>query len=266
MLTSLSTVEGRPLVHGHRGARAVLPENSLPAFEYAISIGVDVLELDLAVTRDDVLVVSHDPTLNPQFCRGPAGSRIIRELTFAQLRQWDCGAVANPDFPRQKAVPGTKVPSLDEVLALAPKGQFEFNIETKIFRDRPQYTPAPQRFAQLLVDAIRKHNLSSRVMIQSFDFRTLHAAKALAPEIRRSALYSGPPRDLIALTREAEANILSPEFRLVTEEMVRAAHQAGFTVVPWTANTPGDWKRLLDAGVDAIISDDPAALIAFLKK
>jgi len=266
MLSSLSPVEGRPLVHGHRGARAVLPENSLPAFEYAISIGVDVLELDLAVTKDDVLVVSHDPKLNPKFCRGPGGSRVIRELTFAQLRQWECGAVANPDFPRQKAVPGTRIPFLEEVLALAPKGKFEFNIETKIFRDQPQYTPSPERFAQLLVDAIRKHGLSARVIIQSFDFRTLRAAKAIAPEIRRSALYSGPPRDLIALTREAEASILSPEFHLVTVDIVKAAHQAGFSVVPWTANTPEDWKRLVDAGVDAIISDDPAALISFLNR
>src|SRR5437773_11688275 len=85
-------------VHGHRGARAMRPENTLPAFEYAIAAGVDVLELDLAVTKDNVLVVSHDPRMNPAFCTGPAGTRVIREMTLAELQRWDCGAKANAAF------------------------------------------------------------------------------------------------------------------------------------------------------------------------
>ena len=89
-------------VHGHRGARAMMPENSLPAFEYAIGLGVDVLELDVAVTKDDVLVVSHDPEMNSSYCVGPEGSpRLIREMTYAQVQLWDCGAKTNPEFPKQ---------------------------------------------------------------------------------------------------------------------------------------------------------------------
>lgn len=253
-------------VHGHRGARAVLPENTLPAFEYAIREGVDVLELDLAVTRDNVLVVSHDPRMNPAFCTGPAGARtVIREMTLTELRQWDCGARANPGFPKQRAVPGTRVPTLDEVLALAPRGRFEYNIETKIFRKEPELTPDPETFSRLLVESIRKHNLAARCMIQSFDERTLIAAAKLAPEIRRSALYSGRPVDLIAFARGAQASILSPHFSLVTPEVVRKAHGAGLSVVPWTANSPAEWDKLIDAKVDAIISDDPAALLAHLR-
>jgi len=267
MLASAQAVPAGILVHGHRGARAVRPENTLPAFQYAIEIGVDVLELDLAVTKDNVLVASHDPTMNPKFCHGPAGApTVIREMTLEQLRRWDCGAIRNPDYPKQQTIPGTRVPTLDEVLALAPRGGFEFNIETKIFRDEPHLAPAPEEFARLLVETIRRHKLTERVMIQSFDFRTLHAAARLAPEIRRSALYSGPPIDLVALTREAGAAILSPHFRLVTEGGVKEAHKAGLLVVPWTANEPADWERLVKAGVDAIITDDPAELISFLKK
>jgi glycerophosphoryl diester phosphodiesterase len=261
-------MSARIQVHGHRGARAVLPENTLPAFEYAIAQGVDVLELDVAVTKDDVLVVSHDPEMNPAFCAGPAGARtrVIREMTFAELRQWDCGAKANPAYPRQKAIPGTRVPSLDEVYALAPRGSFEFNVETKIFPHRPSVTPGPERFAELMLAAIRKHRLERRVIVQSFDFRTLRALGRMAPEIRLSALIQFAPQEFVASAREAGATILSPNVKLVTPEKVKAAHAAGLQVVPWTANTEAEWKLLVDAGSDAIISDDPAGLIAYLKK
>jgi glycerophosphoryl diester phosphodiesterase len=252
-------------VHGHRGARAVLPENTIPAFEYAIKTGVDVLELDLAVTKDNVLVVSHDPTMNPAFCEGPSGPTIIREMTLAQLRQWDCGKKANPQFPKQKAVPGTRVPTLDEVLALAVRGSFHFNIETKISQARPNLAPPPEEFSQLLADVIRKHNLVNRVMVQSFDFRTLHAMKKILPQVRLSALYEKGPNDFVTIAKEANAGIVSPRVDLVTPPKVAAAQAAGLLVVPWTANTPKEWDRLIDAKVDAIISDDPAELIAHLK-
>ena len=254
-------------VHGHRGARARFPENTLPAFEYAIEVGVDVLELDLAVTKDNVLVVSHDPELQAPVCKGPVAKAVIHELTLAQVKEWDCGAVQNRRFHEQKTVPGTRIPTFDEVLALAPKGKFEFNVETKIFLAHPEFTPPPAEFARLLVDAIKRHKLEKRVMIQSFDFRTLVAARKIAPEIRLSALYEGGPKDYVTLSHEAaNAEIVSPEYHQVTLEKVIAAHAKGLEVVPWTANTPADWDRLIRAGVDAIISDDPAALIAHLKK
>lgn len=262
-----SAAEHKPIqVHGHRGARARMPENTIPAFEYAIEVGVDALELDLAVTKDNVLVVSHDPVLQAPVCKGPVEKAVIRELTLAQVKEWDCGAVQNPRFHEQKTIPGTRIPTFDEVLALAPKGNFEFNVETKIFLKEPQYTPTPAEFARLLVDAIRRHKLEKRVMIQSFDFRTLVEARKMAPEIRLSALYEQGPKDFVMLSKEAaNAEIVSPEYHLVTLEKVMAAHAKGLQVVPWTANTVADWDKLIRAGVDAIISDDPAALIAHLK-
>src|SRR2546426_284792 len=171
MTTAIGTA-GSILVHGHRGARAMRPENTIPAFEYAIQVGVDVLELDMAVTKDDVLVVSHDPLLNPEICKGPEAPRAIRTLTLRELRRWDCGSLRNPRFPKQIPVPGTRMPTLDEVFALAPNGRIEFNIETKIFEDHPEYTPAPEKFARLTLDCVRRNGLESRVILQSFDFRT----------------------------------------------------------------------------------------------
>src|SRR5262245_33121077 len=265
LVLSMSGAEAtRMKVHGHRGARAIRPENTIPAFEYAIAAGVDVLELDMGVTKDNVVVVSHDPYLEAPVCRGPRAKVPIRASTLAEVKQWDCGS-GNPAFPRQLTAPGTKIPTLDEVFALASKGKFEFNIETKIDPRTPELAPAPEEFVRLVLDVIRKHHLESRVILQSFDFRTLHAMKKLAPEIRLSALYSGPPRDFVEIGKEAGAKIISPEYHLVTPEQVKAAHAAGFEVLPWTANTPEDWNKLVTAGVDGIISDDPAALIAFLK-
>jgi glycerophosphoryl diester phosphodiesterase len=251
-------------VQGHRGARALRPENTLPAFEYAISQGVDVLELDMAVTKDNVLVVSHDPLLHGPVCSGPVNEAAIHSLTLAETREWECG-IGNPNFPRQEKIPGTHIPTLDDVFALAPRGPFKFNIETKIFSDHPEFTPSPEEFDKLVLAMVRKHHLESRVILQSFDFRTLHAMKKLAPEIPRSALYEGKPRDFVDIAKEADAQIVSPDFHLVTPEQVRAAHAAGLQVAPWTPDTPQDWDRLISAGVDAIITDDPAALLAILK-
>ena len=256
----------RILVHGHRGARAIYPENTIPAFRYAIDSGVDFLEMDVAVTKDNVLVISHDPHINGEICSGPHPGIAIHELTLAELREYDCGALKNSHFPKQHPVPGTRIPTLDEVLNLADGNSVQFNIETKSFPDHPELTPAPDVFSKMLLDVIRKHKLESRCIVQSFDFRTLHAMKRLAPEIRLSALWEGAARPFVEIARDAHAPIVSPDFHLVTPEQVQLSHAANIQVVPWTADTPRDWQRLVDAGVDAIITDDPAELIAYLKQ
>ncbi len=259
------------LVHGHRGARALRPENTLPAFEYAIGQGVDVLELDMAVTRDNVVVISHDPHMNRSICQGPEGGETaIHKLTFLQVRQWDCGALQHPSFPKQQPVPGTKMPTLEEVFDFAAASLVQFNIETKIDPQTPDLAPDPATFAKLVVDLVRKHGMERRVIVQSFDFRTLKEVRKLAPKLRLSALYSGPPKSFVAIAQEAGSEgkaveIVSPQFTLATNEAVQAAHRAGIQVVPWTANSPGQWRMLVNAQVDAIISDDPAELIVWLK-
>ena len=254
-------------VHGHRGARARLPENTIPGFEYAIAQGVDALELDLAVTKDDVVVVSHDPTLHPPICTGPEDNAIIRELTAAELRQWDCGALPNPRFPMQKPVPGTRMPTLGEVFQLAGRGRFDYHLEIKSFPQEPQFAPPPDEFARLVLEQILCHRLAPRVAVLSFDFRVLAAMRELAPQIRLSALTEKDPRDFAAIARDAAgAEIVSLMLRLITRDKVEAAHAAGLQIVAWTANTPSEWDRLIQAGVDAIVTDDPAALIAYLKQ
>jgi glycerophosphoryl diester phosphodiesterase len=254
------------LVHGHRGARARKPENTLPAFQYAISAGVDALEMDMAVTKDGVIVISHDPVLEPPVCSGPQPKAVIHTLTLKQVREWDCGRVRNPNFSTQEPIPGTRMPTLDDVFALAKEGSFDYNIETKSFPDKPEYTPAPDVFARMVLDKVRQYKLEKRIILQSFDFRTLVAMKKLAPKIRLSALTEADTRPFSLIAGEAKADIISPHYKLVTPAKVAEAHAAHLQVVPWTVNTPEEWDKLIEAKVDAIISDDPAALIAYLKK
>ena len=258
--------QARIQVHGHRGARGRRPENTLPAFQYAIEQGVDVLEMDMAVTKDNVIVISHDPVLQGPVCTGPRERAVIRELTLAEVREWDCGAVRNPHFATQQPVPNTRMPTLDEVFQLASRGSFQFNIETKSFPGKPEFTPPPGEFARMVLEKVRQYRVEKRVILQSFDFRTLVAMRKLAPEIRLAALTQTDTCDFAAIASEAgNAEIVSPEFHLVTPAKVEAAHKAGLQVVPWTANTEADWERLIQARVDAIITDDPAALIAMLR-
>ena len=270
-LAATALAAPRIQVHGHRGARAAMPENSLSAFQYAIEQGVDVLEMDMAVTKDNVVVLSHDSEMNPAFCSGPAGSpKAIREMTLEELRKWDCGAKVNPEFPKQKAIAGTRVPTLDEVFTATKKAKVEYNIETKISRNKPELAPSPEEFVRLFLNLVKKHHLEGRVILQSFDFRTLVAMRQLEPKIRLSALMPesalGAFKDWVGLCKDAaNAEIISPHYRVTTKGRVESAHRAGLKVIPWTANDPDQWEKLADYGVDAIITDDPAALIGWLK-
>lgn len=269
MLATLAGALAAPKIQvtGHRGARTVLPENTLAGFDYALKAGADVVELDVAVTKDGVAVVSHDALINNKICRGPEGERAIRKLTLAEVKQWDCGAIQNADFPRQKTMPGQKIPTLDEALALVRKHRNGWvNIEIKLDANKPELSVAPDEFARLVVESIRRNKMEKRVIVQSFNFAPVRETKRLAPELMRSALYAGLPKDFVKIAAEAgSTEIVAPHFSLVTADQVAAAHAAGLKVIPWTANTVEQWDKLIEAGVDGIITDDPAALISHLK-
>lgn len=285
-------------LQGHRGARGLLPENTLPAFARALSIGVTTLELDTAITRDGVIVVSHDATLNPDITRGPDGQWITRSdiaihaLTWAEVQQYDVGRIRPGSayalrFPEQRAVDGTRMPQLADVFALARRagnGTVRFNIETKISPEHPQRTLPPAEFARALIALVRHENLASRVTIQSFDWRTLQVVQREAPRIATAYLSaqqswqdniraqeaSSPwtagqhvgrhggsvPR----MIKAAGGAVWSPYFGEVTRESAREAQQAGLKVVVWTVNEAADLARMLDFGVDGIISDYPDRL------
>jgi len=274
--TTQSTAEKKnPEVHGHRGARWVRPENTLPAFQYALDQGVEVLELDLGVTQDNKLVVYHDQLLNPVFCKYKDGKDIIGDipihsLTLKQVKKIDCGSKVNPKFPEQQLVPGTEIPTLDEFFELItkhPNGMsVHFNIETKSEEAFPKYQPEPKKFAKLLLDSLRKHHVLDRTIIQSFDFRTLIEARLMEPTCVISALIEYRPKEaLTEIAKRLKADIVSPDHEWLTADDVKALHAMKVQVAPWTANTEGDWKKLIGFGVDGIITDNPKALIEYLK-
>jgi glycerophosphoryl diester phosphodiesterase len=285
-------------LQGHRGARGLAPENTLAAFRVALALGVTTLETDLAVTKDGVLVIAHDPSLNPDLVRDADGRWLaapgppIRSLTLAELRRYDIGRV-NPasryakQFPGQRAVDGERFPTLQEVFALAKAsgGPVRLNIETKIRPTHPDETVDPAAFAALVVAAVRSAELAPRVTVQSFDWRTLREAKRLAPEIdtvcltiegegfdnvQRAAAspsawlagldlgdYGG---SLPRLVKAAGCAAWSPFWRNVTPQLAKEAAALHLGLVPWTVNDPADMARLVDLGVDGLITDYPDRL------
>ena len=282
-------------LQGHRGARGLRPENTLAAFSFALAIGVTTLETDLAVTKDDVLVISHDRYLNPDVVRGPDGRWLaakgppIHALTLAELERYDIGRL-NPasryaqQFPEQRAEDGQRFPTLAEVFALV-KGRSRparLNIETKISPLDPESTLDAATFARLTVEAIRAAKLESEVTIQSFDWRTLLESRKLAPGIDTVCLTIETPSDdtvrrgdakpspwlggldlaayggsVPRLAKAAGCAAWSPLWRNVSPAEVDDAHKLGLRVIPWTVNDPADMAKLIDMNVDGLITDYP---------
>jgi glycerophosphoryl diester phosphodiesterase len=272
----LPTPAPRIEVQGHRGARAVLPEESIPAFVHALEVGVDTLELDLVVTRDGHLVVVHDLTINDTLCLRANGERLttrppVRSMTLAEVKALDCGSLVNERFPKQTAVPGAKVVTLAEVFELVERSpapaarKVGFNVEMKSLPARPELTPPPDEFARKILDEAARHRMLDRVMIQSFDHRMLAAVKRRTPSVPISLLIDGTLPDLVGLARVAGAEVVSPNVEWITAGDVKDLHANGIRVIPWTANTPDEWRYLAGIGVDGIISDDPAALVEWLR-
>jgi len=278
LLVALAGVPGapvaplpRPLVVGHRGARARFPENTLPAVRHALEAGADGVEVDVRVTSDGVPVVAHDATL-PDRCRlfdgrpAPPGLA-IRGLSFEALRRFDCGAVPDPRFPLQRAVPGTPTPSLDELLALldAPEPASAraalLFLELKSEESRPSHSPPREEFARLVASRLAARGFARRTLVLSFDHALLRAVRAADPSLVTLPLVDRD-EDLVALARREGVAWVGPRHGRLDEAAVAALHAAGVRVFAWTANDRADQERLARIGVDAIGTDDPAPLAA----
>jgi glycerophosphoryl diester phosphodiesterase len=309
-LTLLSPPADAFDLQAHRGGRALAPENTLPAFAHALSMGVTTLELDTGVTKDGVVVVCHDPSLNPNVARGPDGRWLakkgpaIHELTLAELSAYDVGRL-NPEssygrqFPDQKPVDGTRIPRLADLFALVKKSgntQVRFNIETKVTPTAPDETLAPEPFTRAVLAVIREAGMQERVTIQSFDWRTLQLVQKLAPRIPTVYLTAqqkwldniggsapaagqapGPSPwtagvqlqdhgSIPRMVRAAGGTIWSPYYGEVDAETVAEAKALGLRTVVWTVNQPAAIEKMLDLGVDGIISDRPDLVRAEMKK
>lgn len=286
-------------LQGHRGARGLMPENTLPAFARALAIGVTTLEMDLAVTRDDTVVVMHNPRFEPEIARDASGdwlrqgSASVHSMTLDEVKTFDVGRL-NPAskyaerYPEQQAIDGTPVPTLAEVFELVEKSgnqTVRFNIEIKINPETPQLTRSPAAFAGAVVDVIRAHDMEDRVVVQSFDWRALQAVQALAPKLKTS--YLTVDQDWLSnlqtgkagaspwlgnydvddfggsaarAIRAAGGSIWSSYHEEVSAETIRIAQELGLSVNVWTVNDTARMRELIKMGVDGIITDYPDRL------
>jgi glycerophosphoryl diester phosphodiesterase len=285
-------------IEAHRGGRALRPENTLPSFANALSMGVNTLELDMGVTSDGAVIVAHDRGLSPDLARAPDGNYIdagipFVNLTLAQVKQYDVGQIRpgspyGERFPDQLAIPGTRIPALAELFALVRRSgdqHVRLNIETKIDPTHPAESVGPQHFVSAVLNVLRRESFSHRVMIQSFDWRTLQLIQKQAREIptvyltqqttAEANIYSDKPSPWTAgfnphdhegsvprTIKAAGGAIWSPHHADVDAHSIAEAHQLGLPVIVWTVNQPADMARLIDLGVDGIISDRPDLLRA----
>ena len=284
-------------LQGHRGARGLMPENTLPAFEAALALGVTTLELDTVVTADGVVVVHHDRRLAPERTRNAAGDWLgddgtpaILLLTFEQLGAFDVGR-AKPGsryagrWPEQAGLDGVAIPTLAKVLARAEAlsgGAVRYNIETKVAADSPTDSADPAAFAKALIAVIREAGVSERAAVQSFDWRTLQAVQQEAPGIETVYLTAeqdwldtlqrdGPipspwlgglaidwtQTTLPQAIHSAGGAVWSPYYRDLREVDLREAQRLGLRVVVWTVNDAASMASLIDLGVDGLITDYP---------
>jgi glycerophosphoryl diester phosphodiesterase len=259
---------------GHRGARGLFPENSLLGFEKALEIPeVSTLELDLCVTADDQLIVSHEPWLNEQICTindslsGGIAYNLYK-MTYDSIQQFDCGSKEHPDFPEQQFAFANK-PLLKELFAMIDDKGLRwpnFNIEIKSRRKGDYiYHPGPKKFADLVVVALNELNeaypeadLLNNVSIQSFDLRILREVRKTALPVRLGLITdktADPAKEMDALGFPVD--IYSPSYELVTQELISWCHFRQIAVIPWTINDVSEMQKLVDMGVDGIISDYP---------
>jgi glycerophosphoryl diester phosphodiesterase len=269
----------RPEIQGHRGARALRPENTLPGIAHALAIGVDAIEFDVTLTADDGLILAHDLTVDDVVFDGPLVGRGWRSLTLAEIATLDAGG-RHPVAPYQEtfvAVPGTSVPTLAEVCALAGPAGVILSVELKT---EPTWPDADVRLlVSSALDVLAAHGCTGRARMLGFDWRVLRHAAELAPRVPRVALIEpstwadgsawlagldpagyDPATGFVAAARDAGAAFVSPWDGLTSPAVVTAAHEAGLGIIVWTVNDPEVMSALTDLGADGIVTDRPDLL------
>ena len=272
MITS-RTIE----VQGHRGCRGLLPENTLPAFKRAIDLGVDALELDVAISKDKKVIVSHEPFMSRTICLDPKMNEITKEkdktynlyqMTYEDIKAFDCGMKHHKRFPEQEKLKAYK-PTLESVFLMADtlKNKIKYNIEIKAKPGYDEiYTPQPKEFVQLVVKTIEEYKVFKRCNLQSFDLRILEEIKIQTPLMKVALLIDKDESISDKLTQLSyKPEIISPFYKLLNKEIVEDYKKSGFQVIPWTVNSIPEMKKMISYNVNAIITDYPDALIRILQ-
>ena len=270
-------------LQGHRGARGLFAENTLEGFAAALAIGVRSFEIDVAVTRDGVPVVHHDPALNPDLARRAdrtwieAPGALIRDLSLAELAAYEVGRIRPGSayartYATQAAAEGARIPTLDAVLRVEQAARF--NIELKLMPEHPDWTVQAEEMVERVIKIVDRVDAADRVTVQSFDWRAPRHVRRVRPDIPRGWLTAAETIAAAPLwrgTAEASTNISdvpdaiaaegggtwTPLHSELTPTLLDHAHRLGQPVIPWTVNDPADMRRLIEWGVDGLITDWP---------
>lgn len=269
-------------IQGHRGCRGLIPENTLEGFLHAIDLGVTTLEMDLVISADHRVIVSHEPYFQHYISTGPDGLEIteqtekehnIYKLTVPEIIRYDVGIKTHPRFPQQRKIPCIK-PTLDDVIDICElyirdrkKPPVYYNIEIKRHPDYDGiFHPDATAFARLVYEVVKSKNLISKTTIQSFDIQSLKEIRKLDDTLKIALLVEGREDYLKKLdSLDFKPQILSPYYLLVDDNMVQFCRQNQLKLIPWTVNDTQAMRMLIEKGVDGIITDYPDKLIEVIQ-
>lgn len=270
-------------IQGHRGARAVYPENSIAGFIYALETGVTTLEMDVVISKNEKVVLSHEPWMSHEICISPHGDNItaenekrhnIYQMNYEEIRLFDCGSKLHQRFPHQKKIPVYKplleevIDTIEQLIAHNNLWPVRYNIETKCTPEGDdRYHPRPEVFASLLMKVILHKGIANRTVIQSFDIRTLQYIHLHYPQQKTALLVSAENNvshalQLLNFTPYA----LSPHYSLVNKALKKLCAKKDMKLIVWTVNDDNEASRMLDLKVDGIISDNPKIIIDLAQK
>lgn len=263
------TGPAKPMIIAHRGGAALVSENTIPAFDNAIRLGVDMLEFDMVMTADDKLVVQHDATVDGDICIARPGSKVVpgsvRRLTLAQMLEFDCGSRYRDIYPNQKTVSGTPMPTPGALFARYKGTDVLFFGEIKMPRPS-EGAVDPVAFAKLVEAEVRRHSVEDRFILQSSDYRTIDAMHAVNPKIRTCLLRPWLAKtDHLELARKHHATCMLLRLQDADRAQVDRLRKAGVMVISEVIDDEPSWRAYLARGDDALFTNDPAGLIAFLK-
>lgn len=267
-------------IEGHRGCRGLMPENTIPAMIKALDIGVTTLEMDASITKDKQVIVSHEPFFNHEISTKPDGTLVteaeeknlnVYQMTYEEISKWDVGSRPHPRFPHQAKLKVHKprladlIDSVEQYIQLHHLKPVQYNIETKSAPEGDSiYHPLPDEFVELLMKVITDKKIENKVIIQSFDFRTLQIIHKKYPSVKTAALIEEAVFTPVEKQIEKlgfTPTIYSPHYLLVSTHMIEYCHQHHMKVIPWTINDLKPAKDLVELGVDGIITDYPDIMV-----
>ncbi len=241
-------------IHGHRGARARLPENTMNGFRYAMQVGADAIEVDIGLSKDKVFVLNHDRDIQ---------GKLIKNLRWSEIQRFDVGDKINKDFPHQRLQPNSRIPSLESFLQFFdPYPGVRLNLEIKTCPFHPEETWSPEEFAEGILSLLKKYMIApGRILFQSFDPRMIMALKSAGSTHEISYLIEAWSDDVIDSALTLDIKCLSPKYSLLNDQRCGDMAKAGLHFYCWTCNQQREWEKLLEWGAKGIITDDPEAAL-----